>query len=274
MRRFGYLILLLIPLAMLQSRLWAESPDQSDPDSLIARILSVDQEQRAQIKDVIFDAEYIEKETGDGTESKEKVRLVKRIYIKNFPDTSWYHEDFLQYFQEGKLKSQDDLRKESADRKEKKRRRGALDISFPILRAFTPERRGLYNIEYKGIAAEQIGGRACHHFVVTAKEPADSLINGDYYFETEGLHLARIDFSPSKLVHRAMFKMSEFHMALIYQPNSGDLWFPSEFDIQFKAKAMWVIGVKVQGVEYYRSPIVNTGISESLFLSDRLQKDQ
>ncbi len=270
MRRFGYLILLLIPLAMFHSRLCAET----NPDSLVAQILAVDQEQRAQIKDVIFDAEYIEKETGDSTDSKEKVRLVKRIYIKNFPDTSWYHEEFLQYFEEGKLKSQDDLRKESADRKEKKRRRGALDISFPILRAFTPGRRELYNIEYKGIAAEQVNGRSCHHFVVTAKEPADSLINGDYYFEAQGLHLVRLDFSPSKLVHRAMFKMSEFHMALSYQPNSAGQWFPTEFDIQFKAKAMWVIGVKVQGAEYYRSPIINTGISESLFLSDRPQKDQ
>ena len=144
---------------------------------------------------------------------------MKRIYVKYFADTAWYHEDFLQYYNDGKLQSADDLKKEAADRKEKKRRRGALDISYPMLRPFWANHRALYNVEYKGMTAEQIDGHSCHHFTVTAKEPSDSLINGDYYFEAVGFHLAKVDFSPSKLVRRTMFKMSEFKMSLMYTPN-------------------------------------------------------
>ncbi len=269
MRKLSLAIILLLPLALVASRTSAQSPGGIDPEALIGRTLTVDSEQRAQVKDISYDAEYVEKEEGDHGEAKEKVRLMKRIYVKYFPDTAWYHEDFQQYYKDGKLQSPDDLKKEAADRKEKKRRRGAMDISYPMLKPFWTNHRALYTIEYKGMAEEQVDGRSCHHFVVTAKEPADSLINGDYYFEAEGFHLAKVDFSPSQLVHRTMFKMSEFNMSLIYTPNLAGQWLPSEFNIQFKAKAMWVIGIKVKGAEYYKNPIVNGGLEDKLFDSDK-----
>ena len=272
MKRLSLAMILLLPLALSASKTWAQTPAGIDPEAIINRILTVDQEQRNQVKDVVFDAEYVEKDEGDNGsngEPKEKVRLMKRVYLKYFPDTAWYHEDYTQFYKEGRLQTSDDLKKEAADRKEKKRRRGALDISYPMLKPFWANHRALYTIEYKGIASEQVDSRSCHHFTVTAKEPADSLFNGDYYFEAVGFHLAKVDFSPSKLVHRTLFKMSEFNMSLIYTPNLNGQWFPSEFNIQFKAKAMWVIGVKVKGAEYYRNPIVNSGVEDKVFESDK-----
>ena len=100
---------------------------------------------------------------------------------------------------------------------------------------------------------------------MAAIEPADSLINGDYYFESDGFHLVRVDFSPSKLVKRSMFKMNEMKMALTFGPAVEGYWLPAKFQIQMRAKAMWVIGIKVSGTEEYRNARVNTGIDDKLF---------
>jgi hypothetical protein len=274
MRQVALRILLLLSLTLFAGETRAQTPDPNKAEELITRILAVDKAQRDQVKDITFDAEYIEREAADSGQGDEKVRMMKKISIKYFPDTAWYHEEFMQYYKQGKLQSQDDLKDEAADRREKKRRRGALDISYPMLKPFWPDHRALYTIEYKGTAPESINGHSCEHFAVTAKEPADSLFNGDYYFEGTGLHLARVDFSPSKLIHRTMFKMSEFKMSLSYTPTVEGLWFPSEFNIQFKAKAMWVIGVKVKGVEYYRNPVINSGVEDKLFDADKPTKSE
>ena len=33
---------------------------------------------------------------------------------------------------------------------------------------------------------------------------------------------------------------------------------------------MWIIGVKVKGTEYYRNPVVNSGIEDKVFESDKV----
>jgi len=236
-----------------------------DPEALIAQILQVSAEQQAKLRDAVFDAEYIEGETKDDGQLEEKLRFMKRISIKYFPDTAWFHEQYIQYYKDGKLKSDEDCQKEAKERLEKKRRRGAMDISYPMIRPFTPRHRGLYTITYQGITSEKIDNYTCHRFTVTAIEPADSLINGDYYFESDGFHLMRVDFSPSKLVKRSMFKMNEMKMALSFGPNTDNIWLPKQFRINMRAKAMWVIGIKVSGTEEYRNARVNTGINDKLF---------
>jgi hypothetical protein len=268
MKRIAALIILLLPLAFVVT-----SRAETAADSLIARILEVDSMQREAVKDLVLDAKYVEIDSSDNGETKEKVRLMKKISIKYLADTALYHEEYLQFFDEGKLKDEKDLKNEAKERKEKKRRRGALDISYPMLRPFDTKHRELYTIEYKGVAPNKIDGQTCQQFTITAKTPTDSLINGDYYFETEGLHLVRVDFSPSKLVKRSMFKMSEFNMSLSYKPNESNYWLPAKFHIQFKAKAMWMIGIKVNGTEDYTNPVVNSGVADSVFDSDRAKED-
>lgn len=236
-----------------------------DPEALIAQILKVNTEQQARLKDAVFDAEYVEGEAKEDGRFEEKLRFMKRISIKYFPDTAWFHEQYGQYYKDGKLQSDDDCRKAAKERLEKKRRRGAMDISYPMIRPFTPRHRGLYTITYQGIVSEKIDSYTCHKFTVAAIEPADSLINGDYYFESDGFHMVRVDFSPSKLVRRSMFKMNEMKMTLAFAPGGDDFWLPKQFRIQMRAKAMWVIGIKVSGTEEYRNARVNTGIDDKLF---------
>jgi hypothetical protein len=255
----------MIGLSLLATTLPAQDSGGIDPEALIERILAADQVQCDLVDDVTFEAEYIEREDKGDEGIKEKVRLTKKVYIKYFEDTAWYAEEFLEYYKDGELKSDEDLSKEAADRTEKKIKRKARDISFPMLRPFYPERRELYDIEYVGVAEERIDDYVCHHFHATAREPSDSLINGDYYFESETFRLVRVDFSPSKLVKKTMFKLKELKMSLRYSPNENGLWLPIQFDVKGKGKAAFFFGVNFAGNEYYRNPVINSGLDDSIF---------
>ncbi|UCD64728.1 MAG: hypothetical protein JSW34_04640 [Candidatus Zixiibacteriota bacterium] len=265
MRKFPRLVACAVLLAAGLARgVWAQ-PDQSiDPEALIERILMVDESQRRQIADIVYDAEYIEGEEKDG-EFKEKVRFVKKIYVKYLPDTTLFFEEFIEYYKEGELKSDDDLRKEAKDRKEKKRKRRARDISYSMIEPFYPDHRQTYDIEYLGVADDRIEGRVCHHFEVSALEESDSLINGDYYFEAESFNLVRVDFSPAKLAGSTWFKLKDLSMSITYGPTADRHWLPRQFDVEGKGKAMFFFGVKFAGTEYYRNPVVNGGIEDDVF---------
>jgi len=246
----------------------AEEQNGIDPEALIERILAVDREQREQIHDLTLDAEYIEQEDKEDEGMVEKLRLVKKIYIKYLGDTALYHEDFLEMYKDGERQSDEALQSEAKDRREKKAKRKGRDISYPILTPFYPGYRALYDIEYIGVATERIQDRICHRFRVRANEEIDSLINGDYYFEAEGFHLVEVEFSPAKLVKKTMFKLSELEMSIIYGPNGGSYWLPKEFAARGKGKAALFFGVTFAGSEYYSNPVVNSGLDDSIFEVD------
>ena len=240
------------------------SQSDIDKESLISQILSVDKIQRDSVQSVVFDAEYIEGEMKDG-EFVEKVRFDKKIYVRYLPDTSFYHEEFLAYYKEGEKQEQNKLEDAAKERMEKKEKRKGRDISYSMLKPFTDEYDSLYSIVYNGIANDTIDGYVCHHFKVTANEESDELINGDFYFDSESFHLVHVDFSPAKLVKKTMFKLKEMNMSISYRPNDQNLWFPSQFDVSGKGKAMFFIGVKFAGTEYYRNP------QENLMIDDKFE---
>ncbi len=236
-----------------------------DAEQLIAKILEVDKQQREQIKDLVILSEYIKGEEKDDGTFEEKVRFNKRISIKYLADTAWMHEEYLSGVKEGKPMSDKDCQNAAKEDREKKKRRATPNISYPMLKPFYPEKRALYQIDYLGIAGERVDGYLCHYFKVTAKEPIDTLLNGDYFFDTESLHLVRVTFSPSALVNRTMFKMSKMNMALNYLPTSEGYWLPTMFTFNMKAKAMWLINVPTAATETYSDPIINSGVPDSLF---------
>lgn len=244
-----------------------QADDGIDPEALIQRLLSVDQKQLQRIQDVVYDAEYIEGEEEDG-EFKEKVRFIKKIYVRYLPDTALYFEEYLEYYKDGELKSEKDRDKEAAKRKEDKQKRKTKDVSFSMLGPFQPENRQYYDVEYVGVAEDMIEGYLCHHFQVISTEEVDDRINGDYYFDAESFNLVRVDFSPAKLVKKAMFKLKEMNMSITYGPDGDGFWLPRQFDIEGKGKAMFFIGVKFSGTEYYRNPVINSGIDDQIFEED------
>jgi uncharacterized protein YegJ (DUF2314 family) len=156
-----------------------------DPEALIDRILEIEQAQREQLQTVTMKAEYLEGEIKDGR-FVEKERFDKKIFLKFLPDTTWYFDDYLAYYKEGELQEEKELRKAAKDRREKKKKRKAFDISYRIIRPFIPENRDKYNIVYEGVTAEVIDGHICHEFTVTAIEKDEELIEGKFYFEADG----------------------------------------------------------------------------------------
>ena len=238
--------------------------DGIDPAAIIERILAVDAQQRETLKNVTFQSEYIEGEqTDEGF--KEKLRFVKKVYVKYLKDTAWYRDDYLEYYKEGKLQSAEDRDDIAAERKEKKARRKSKDISYDMLIPFKPAKRDLYQIDYKGVAPDKIDDRVCHHFVVSANDASDQLINGDYYFEAESFHLVRVDFTPAKLIKSVWFKLSKLDMSISYGPTADGYWLPTRFFLVGKGKATLFIGVNFGGTEFFKNPVVNSGLSDQLF---------
>jgi len=265
MKKIIYLILLLAAMT-LPAAFDAASQESGniDPAAIIQRILSVEREQLDEIKDIIFEAEFVEGEFKDNG-FEEKVRFVKKIYLKFLPDTVLFHEDYLEYYKDGELQDDRDRKKEEVKRKEEKKKRKAYDISYSIYTPFYADQGEFYDIEYLGLAEEKVNDYVCHHFTVRAREEREGLIKGDYFFEAGSFNLVRVDFSPAKLVKKTMFKLSKLDMTLLNGPTPEGYWLPREFSIDGRGKSAFFFGVDFNGREYYRKPIINSGIDDKIF---------
>ncbi|RME29872.1 MAG: hypothetical protein D6800_02305 [Candidatus Zixiibacteriota bacterium] len=242
----------------------AQGQSGVDPNALIERILTVDSAQRARINDVTFDAELIVGEMKkDGFVEKE--RYLKKVYVKYLPDTTLFHETYLEYFKEGVKQSDKERVKKARERKEKARKRHARNIAYPMLRPFQPQYRQDYDIAYKGVMDARVEGYICYRFDVTSRVKDAEHINGTYYFEADGFHLVKCDFSPAKLTKNLMFKMKKLEMTIIYGPAGDNYWLPKQFDLFGKGKAAFLFGVNFAATEYYRNPVINTGLNAGLF---------
>lgn len=254
-----YLLILCSLIFIFASLLSAQ--DSSDSKILIEQILDAEKQQREIVKNVTFDAEYIEGEEKDG-KFIEKIRFDKKIYIKYETDTAYFVEEYISYYKD--LEKQDDEKLISASNEkiEKKQSRKSKDISHSMLKPFYPNNQKLYSIEYFGVASDKVENYTCHSFKVRANEENTDLINGDYYFDAESFQLVLVDFSPAKLTKKMMFKMKKLKMTIIYKEYEDNLWFPKQFEISGKGKAMFLVGVQFAGTEYYRNPQINQDIDD------------
>jgi len=243
----------------------AAQSDVIDPQALIETILSVDERQRERVSDIVYDAEYIEGETDDDGGFQQTVRIVKRIYVKYMSDTVYLREEYVEFYKEDQLQEAEATAKEAAERKGKKIKRKSKDVSWPMLTPFYPDQKDHYEITYEGLPEDSVEGRTCHHFRVRSKDKDEEHINGDYYFDAESFHLLRVDFAPARLPSNIMFKMRQLDMTVRFGPTPYGYWLPRQFDIEGRGKAMFLIGVKVTGTEYYRDPQINTGIDDTIF---------
>jgi hypothetical protein len=236
-----------------------------ESSAIIQKLLDVEAKQRTEVQDVVFDAEYIESE-GDGNGGfTEKVRLEKKIHMKYMPDTILYHEEYLRFFKNGELKSEEECDEIASDRKSKKKSRGARDISYPMLEPFYPRNRGQYNIDYRGVNDTVIPNYVCHHFKVTSKVEDETKIDGDYYFDANTFQLVRVNFVPAKLSGNLLFKLDSLTMSMTFTPTTDGHWLPERFDISGKGKAAFFIDVDWSGTEYFKNPQINTGLTEEQF---------
>ena len=246
----------------------AQSNPDVDPEALIGHILQVDNEQRQIIKDLTLDAVFTEGDR-DRDSLIVKARFEKKVYVKYTIDTTWFFEEYLEYYKEGEKQSDQDLVEAAKEKKEKKRKRKSMDISYSMLNPFKPDHRQFYQIEYKGIADDLIEGNVCHHFRVETIEKDETRVNGDYYFEAEGFHLVRVEFTPSKRASNLMFKMKKLDMSLSYKSHPEGYWYPSEFNIDGKGKIGFLFGISFAAREIYSNPVINSGLADEIFQEEK-----
>lgn len=266
MKILKYIYLLLLFILVYSPH--AQTENGIDPEVIIDRIVTIEKRMMADVKYITYDAEYVEGEQNDEGVFEEKIRFVKKIHIKYLADTAYMHEEYLEFYKDGKAQNEGQMKKESRDRLEKKKKRKSKDISCSLIEPFYPENRDLYEITYVGVEDNKIESYTCYHFKVFAKEESEELINGDFYFDTESFNPVKIDFTPAKLTKNLMFKMKELNMSVTYQMFDNSYWLPSRFDISGKGKAMFFIGVNFSGTEYYRSPVINDPDAEKYFEVD------
>lgn len=262
MKKLTPIIILLIFVVIASLPVSAEITE--DSEAIIEQVLKAEKNQMDTIKTISYDAEYIEGEYKDEG-FKEKIRFIKKVYVKYLPDTSLMYEKYLEFYKDGKLQDPKKMAKEAKERIEKKQKRKAKDISFSMLEPFYPENRELYDISYIGIDNEEVEGVSCYHFKVNAKEEDDKLINGDFYFDVNTFFPVKVDFSPAKLVKKMMFKLNDMKLSIRYGYSPDSVWLPNQFDISGKGKAMFFIGVKFAGTEYYRNAVINSPETEKIF---------
>jgi hypothetical protein len=257
--------LVLFSLILLPIIGWAQTETALEPDAIIQKILEVESKQRTEVQDVLFDAEYIERE-GDGAGGYvEKVRLEKKIHMKYLPDTILYHEEYVHLYKNGELRPEQECDEIAADRKSKKKKRGSHDVSYPMLDPFYPKNRGQYTIDYAGVDDSVVANFVCHHFTVTSVVDDETRIDGDYYFDASTFQLVRVNFVPAKLSSNLLFKLDSLNMSMSYAPTTGGHWLPNRFDISGKGKAAFFIDIDWSGTEYFKNPQINTGMTEEQF---------
>ena len=258
----NYLRLLTVSLSIIFALLAGSSFSQQqtaiDADAIIQKVVEVEARQRAEIRDVIFDAEYIELEKDDNGEMKEKMRLEKTVTLKYVNDSVLYDETFNAYYKKGELMSEDELATIARERTERKKKRGSRDISYSILSPFYDQNKQDYSITYLGVHDSTISDYLCHKFKVESLTEDKKAINGEYYFDADSFHLVKVDFAPAKKGGNFFFKMKKLEMSMMFAPDSDGYWFPTRFDITGQGKAMFFIGVSWAGTEYFRNPRVNT----------------
>jgi len=249
---------LTIIFTLLAGSSYSQQETAIDADAIIQKVVEVEARQRAEIRDVVFDAEYIEMEIDENGEMKEKMRLEKTVTLKYINDSVIYVETFNAYYKKGELMSEDELSKIAREKTEKKKKRGSRDISYSILSPFYDKNKQDYSITYLGVHDTTVSDYLCHKFKVESLTGDKKAINGEYYFDADSFHLVRVDFVPAKIGGNFFFNMKKLELSMMFAPNSDGYWFPTRFDISGQGKAMFFIGVSWAGTEYFRNPRVNT----------------
>ena len=128
---------------------------------------------------------YSRKLTADG-EVKEEKRFLKTDYIKD----TLFRVHFQQFFLDGVRQDDAALLKEARAHADRRRQGRSRDANINPADVFYPSKRSNYEFTFKGVETRE--GRACYHLIADCLVKDDSLIEGEYWFETEGLNLVYV----------------------------------------------------------------------------------
>lgn len=277
--KFGRLIQIIVAIALLTmatNRLSAQGETRSDDsidalDKIIEKLMEAEKLQWANLSDLSVKADLIERHLKGSGEVKEEKRFDKEVFFKKVDDTSrtlLVYERYLTFSKKGEPQDQKELQKEVDGKIEKLKKGRGQDKSKFITDVFLAKYREFYDFRYDGVTDSATDGIACHVIQVTARKNKDDLkqrINGVFYVDTVSYFPLRIDFSPAKFPGNMMFKFKKLVMTLRYTEALPDIWLPSSFHLEGKAKAGLFFNVNFSVDETYHDYQINTGLPDSLF---------
>ncbi len=240
-----------------------------ETEALLDSIVNVKQAQIEKINDLNIDAVMFERRTNSKGEIKEEKKFIKKIYAQKINDSLRVHMDFLEYYKDGEIQPEDELREEYEEKMERQKKGNRRDISTDITEPLKPDMRPLYDIEYKGLADTLINGYTCHIIRVDAREEADSLINCTYYIDTATFNVVRAEFEPADLPGGLMFSLKTMQMNINYAPVTDSLWLTRKFTLEGHGKAALFVGVHFEMEETYGGYAINRGIPDSIFIENQ-----
>jgi hypothetical protein len=224
-------------------------------ETIVDGVYLRDSTQRAKIEDVTMSVEsYSRKLAGDGTVKEEK-RFLKTDYLKD----TLFRVDFHEFYLDGIRQDSVALLKEvkaDADRRRKGRNR---DANINPLVAFYPAGRSHYEFTMKGTETRE--GRTCYHVAADCRVERDSLLEGDFWFETEGLNLVFVQFHPAKLPG----PLKQLDMEIWYTPDTDGRWLPAKFHLLGRGRVMLFVTFNFAVDERYYDHRVNTGLADDFF---------
>lgn len=233
-------------------------------DELLDSVLAVKQIQEQSIDNMVIDAVFFERKLSGKGKVKEEKKYEKIIYLEKINDSLTQVDRYLACYKDGERLDDKKAEKEFAKKKEEKIKRKNRDLAFDMTIPMQPSHRKLYDIYYDSMSLQKIDNYDCLVVNAVAKEKTDSLIDCTYYFDKNSFHMVKVDFKPSKLVKKMMFKLNSLDMSLEYRPFNHEIWVPARFYIKGKGKAALFVGVHFESEEIYSNHKVNTTIDREI----------
>jgi hypothetical protein len=249
-------VLLLAMLLILPGYVWCQ--EDLEIEQVIAGAYARDSIKRAEVGDMTMYAEsYARKLSGDG-EVKEEKKFFKNYYFKD----TLFKAEFLEYYLEGQLQDEKKLQeqvKEAAERRKKGRNR---DASINPMEAFYPENRHHYVYSMPGI--EKQHGCVCYHITAECMSDEEELLEGDFWFEAEGLNLVHGEFRPAKMPS----KIKQMDMTMSFAAAEDGYWLPAGFYMRGRGKVLIFIKFNFEVEEKYSQHKINVGLTDDFFAED------
>ena len=228
---------------------------QPDIDSIITGACERDSITRAEIGAMTMNAEsYSRKLGGDGAVKEEK-KFLKSYAFKG----KLFKEEFREYYLDGKLQDESELKKQVAESNERRRKGRSRDASINPMEPFYPENRGKYVFTLTGKELQH--GCVSYHIVADCLVEDENLYEGDFWFEVNWLNLVHAEFHPAKMP--TTIKMLD--MTKSYGPVEYGYWLPVGFHLRGKGQAMLFIKFNFEVEERYSGHKIHVGLTDDFF---------
>lgn len=112
----------------------AQDESAIDFEAIMQKIVEVEARQKAEVRDVVFDAEYIEREKDGEGGFREKIRLEKTITLRYVGDSAIFEEEYNEYYKYGERMSEEEMHKVAKEKncQEKEKRLDELFFSDDV----------------------------------------------------------------------------------------------------------------------------------------------